>query len=259
MCGDSTSLEDVGLLMDKDRADLVFTDPPYMVDYQSPAGMTFKSKKFEDEGKIKNDNLNDEEALQFYIDVLKCLYAYSKDTAALYWWLAMRNWHINQKAMLETDWYPSQTIIWVKESMVFAAGQDFHRMYEPCIFGWKKGKVHYKNKRVVNFKDVFTLAKGELQDIVDVWMESRDKTSEYVHPTQKPIGLCLRALRKHTRQNDVVLDLFGGSGSTLIACEGFGRSARLMELDPKFCDAIRKRYAKLIGEEDSWQEATPKQ
>lgn len=248
MCGDSTSLDDVGLLMGEDRADLVFTDPPYMVDYHS-----------DDTGSIKNDNLDDEDAGEFYVDVLKCLYTYSKDTAALYWWLAMKNWHINQKAMVDTGWYPSQTIIWVKESMVFAQGQDFHRMYEPCIFGWKKGKVHYKNKRVCNYKDAFTLDKAGLQDILDVWFESRDKTTEYVHPTQKPIGLCLRALRKHTAQNAVVLDLFGGSGSTLIACDGFGRTARLMELDPKFCDAIRKRYAKLIGEEDSWQEATPVQ
>ena len=128
--------------------------------------------------------------------------------------------------------------------MVFARGQDYHRMYEPCMMGWKQKNKHYKNTKINDFKDVFNLEYEDFSELPDVWYEKRDKTNEYVHPTQKPVRLAERALKKNSEEDDFVVDLFGGSGSTLIACDQLKRRAYLMELDPKYCDVIRKRYAK---------------
>lgn len=246
MCGDSTSEEDVGKLMNGELADLIFTDPPYMVDYKSPGGLTYNSTKFGGSGgKIFNDNLNEEQALQFYIAVLKNLDKFSKDYTPIYWWFANKNNLINRLAFEETGWFMSQIIIWLKNSMIFSRGQDYHRCYEPCMFGWKKGRKHYTAKEISNFKDVFgSMDIDEFQHYIDIWYQRRDNTAEYVHPTQKPVKLAERALRKNSRQNGIVLDLFGGSGSTLIACQQMDRRAYLMELDPKYMDVIIRRWEK---------------
>ena len=250
MCGDSTSKEDVAKLMGGVKADLIFTDPPYMVDYHSQRGVGYESKKFGGKGeKIFNDNLNDEKALQFFIDVLNNLYEFSEDNAPLYWWYANKNALINYLAWEETGWNLSQVVIWLKNSMVFSRGQDFHRCFEPCMFGWKKKKSHFRNTEVANLKDTWMqMDYDTFQDQLDVWFQKRDSTADYVHPTQKPTQLCDRALRKSSEVGSVVLDLFGGSGSTLIACHQMNRKARIMELDPKFVDTILKRWSDLTGD-----------
>lgn len=250
MCGDSTREADVAALMSDELADLVFTDPPYMVDYKSPGGLTYSSTKFGGSGgKIFNDNLSDQDALQFYIDVLKNLHKFSKDYTPIYWWFANKNNLINRLAFEDTGWYMSQIIIWLKNSMIFSRGQDYHRCYEPCMFGWKKGKKHYTAKEIANYKDVFGgMDFDEFQHYLDVWFQKRDNTTEYLHPTQKPIKLAERALHKSSKPDDIVVDLFGGSGSTLIACEQMKRKARLMELDPKYVDVIILRWERLTGQ-----------
>ncbi len=249
MCGDSTSEADLKTLMGEELADLVFTDPPYMVDYKSPSGMSYNSTRFGGSGgKIFNDNLNEQDALQFYIDVLKNLNKFSKDYTPIYWWFANKNNLINRLAFDETGWFMSQVIIWLKNSMVFSRGQDFHRCYEPCMFGWKKGKKHYTAREIANYKDTFgAMDIDEFQHYIDVWYQRRDNTAEYVHPTQKPVKLAERALKKNSKQDSIVLDLFGGSGSTLIACQQMDRKAYLMELDPKYVDVIIKRWEKFTG------------
>lgn len=126
--------------------------------------------------------------------------------------------------------------------MVFAAGQDYHRQYEPCLFGWKEGKTHFRNKMYAKFKDVFNLDFTDFVEMFDIWYQKRDVTQDYVHPTQKPIRLCERALRKHSEIGDVVVDLFSGSASTLMGCEQGRRLARVMELDPKYVHAGIKRF-----------------
>lgn len=141
----------------------------------------------------------------------------------------------------------SQIIIWLKNSMVFSRGQDYHRCYEPCMVGWKKKKAHFKNKEITNLKDVFSLDKENFAELADVWYEHRDLTTAYVHPTQKPIRLAQRALRKSSQRGGLIVDAFGGSGSTLIGCEQFNRHAYLMEMDPKYCDVICKRYEQFSG------------
>lgn len=259
MCGDSTNEFDVATLMGEDRAQLIFTDPPYMVDYHSSG----PAEKYQGtKGEIFNDNLEDKEAFRFYVDVLTNLDKFSTDNCPIYWWFASAKYPINSAAFETTKWHLSQQLIWVKESMVFSFGVDFHRCYEPCLFGWKSGKKHFRARDINDLKDVFTLSHDDYREYIgsneelfqrlaaslDVWYENRDNTSEYLHPTQKPVRLAERALRKHSLKGFIVLDLFGGSGSTLIACEQVKRKARVMELDPKYCDIIVMRYVKYCRE-----------
>lgn len=247
LCGDSTSSEDVAKLMNNEKAQLIFTDPPYNVDYKSASGNSYDSTKYGGTGgQIFNDNKTDEDATEFYTAVLKNLYEYSTDNCPIYWWYASRNYHLNHEAFIRNNWHISQNVIWIKENMVFGQGQDFHRCYEPVLFGWKKGNKHFVARGINNLKDVFTLNNEDyrdgFQELLDVWYEKRDNTNTYVHPTQKPIRLAERALKKHSLRKFIVLDLFGGSGSTLLGCEQSNRCARLMELDPKYNDVIVKRY-----------------
>lgn len=246
LCGDCTDWQNIKFLMNGEKARLIFTDPPYSVNYKSSAGNSYGEGKYGD-GKIFNDDKTEEEALEFYKKILTNLYDFSTDDATLYWWFANKmNW-INRLAWINTGWNMAQIIIWLKEQMIFSMGQDYHRCYEPCMFGWKKGNKHYSNKRLANYTDCLFLGKEEFKDLYDVWYENRDKTNEYVHPTQKPVKLAHRALRKNSIENDIVIDLFGGSGSTLIACEQMNRVCRLTELDPKYVDVIIQRYCNFTG------------
>ncbi len=248
MCGDATKPEDVALLMNGKLSRLIFTDPPYNVDYKSPGGLDYASKKFGGTGgRIFNDNLSDADCLKFYSKVLVNLYQFSTDECSIYWWFANKNEWLNRLAFFKSGWHKSQTLIWLKNSMIFSQGQDYHRIYEPCMFGWKKGKAHYRTKKIANLKDVFNLDFDEFNDLPDVWYQKRDVTSEYVHPTQKPVRLAERALRKNSEQGDIVVDMFGGSGSTLMACEQMNRVAYVMELDPKYADVIIKRWEQFTG------------
>jgi len=114
--------------------------------------------------------------------------------------------------------------------------------------GWKKKKSHFSNRKIGTFQDCFNLDYKQFSDLPDVWYEHRDRTTEYLHPTQKPVRLAERALRKNSLEGDIVADMFGGSGSTLIACEQSNRKAYIMELDPKYCDVIIKRWENFTGE-----------
>lgn len=236
LCGDSTKQEDFARLMDGRKARLVFTDPPYSVNYQSDAS-----------GNIKNDNLSQEDALDFYIKVLKNLHDFSEKDVTLYWWMANKlNW-LNRQAWQMSAWQMSQIVIWLKETMVFSRGQDYHRCYEPCMVGWKVGYSHFRNKKISTFKDIWMLDESDFSQMPDVWYQNRDKTSEYVHPNQKPVRLAERAIKKNSEPGDIVLDAFGGSGSTLMACEQMDRACYSIELDPKFCDVIVDRWEKFTG------------
>lgn len=242
-CIDSTKKEDVEKLMGGGKARLVFTDPPYMVNYHAPAGLDYKSTKYGDSGgAIKGDDLSGDDAKDFFVNVLKNLYEVSTDDACIYWWFANKNNELNRIAFRDSKWKMSQIIIWIKNSMVFSAGQDYHRQYEPCMFGWKEGKKHFKNKRYNNFKDVFNLDFTDFVEMFDVWYQRRDSTQDYIHPTQKPVRLAERALRKHSEDGDIVVDLFSGSASTLIACEQASRRCFTSDINPRYVDAGIKRF-----------------
>lgn len=250
LCGDSTIKADVEKLMEVDKAQLIFTDAPYNVDYESAAGRSYSSTDFGGNGnKIFNDDKSEGECLEFYTAVLKNAFNFSTDDASIYWWFASKNQHINREALMNAGWYISQMLIWVKEHFVFARSQDYHRMYEPCLLAWKKGRKHYTNRSLSTLTDLFSLDRIDFQEQFDIWYEKRDITNNYVHPTQKPVRLAERAMRKNSRAGDIVLDLFGGSGSTLIAAHQLQRRCNLIELDPKFCDVIVQRYVNFTGNE----------
>lgn len=269
MCGSATERADVDKLMNGKKARLVFTDPPYMVNYKSAGIFLNKKKKnvnsynsgkykHHNDGSIFNDNLNAKDALKFYQDTSANLYESTTDDACLYWWYASRNQRINEEALKASGWHISQIIIWVKNAVVIGIGQLFNRAYEPCMVGWKKGNTSYKNKLVVNMKDVWNLSTSDFAELADIWYEHRDNTLNYEHPTQKPTALASRALKRSSQIGDLVIDLFGGSGSTLIACEKNKRICYTMELDPAYCDVIRRRYWRLTnGSDDGWEKGTP--
>lgn len=250
ICGDSTKAETYARLLGDEKARLIFTDPPYSIDYVSGGGFSYNSEKFGGTGgRIFNDDKTPQEALVFYKEILTQLHAFSTDDCNIYWWYASRLTDINMEAMRETGWHFSQNIIWLKNSLIFSPGQLYHRIFEPCIVGWKQGKVHYQNLTFSAYTQLWTVdGLKTFSEHLDVIYQKRDNTNQYVHPTQKPVQLAERALKRSSELNDIVLDAFGGSGSTLIACEQLGRRARLIELDPKYVDVIVSRYVKYTGD-----------
>lgn len=222
MCGDSTMINAVEKLMGGTRANLVVTDPPYNVDYVG---------KTKDALKIKNDNMDDNTFLQFLRDSLTNAYTVSEDGAPVYIFHADSEGLSFRQAMKEAGYKLAQCCIWVKQSMVMGR-QDYQWQHEPILYGWKEGAAHkwHSDRKQTT-----------------VWNFSRPSRSEY-HPTMKPIDLVSYPIKNSSLSNCVVLDLFGGSGSTLIACEQLNRICYMMELDDKYCDVIIKRWEQLTGQ-----------
>ena len=228
MCGDSTSIDAVEKLMDGQLADLVFTDPPYNVAYE---GRGEKNKL----GPIKNDNMSDENFEEFCRDFFACYFAAMKPLACIY--VCHPDSQTGPKLAFEKTFAEhfkkSSTIIWVKQSAGMG-WQDYRAQHEPILYGWKEGSG----------KHFFCGDRSK----TTIWKIGRDAQASYVHPTQKPVALPEEAILNSTKGQDIVLDLFGGSGSTLIAAEKTARIARLMELDPKYCDVIVKRWEDFTGQ-----------
>jgi DNA modification methylase len=221
MCGDSTSIDAVDKLMDGQKADMVFTDPPYGVNYDGGHATDKRRTKLE----------NDDKTLM-YAGSLPIAYMASKDGAALYLWFADRFAKEVLTALDNCNFQVRTWIIWNKNLAQFGAiGAQYKSKHEPCIYAFKKGKAPFWN--------------GPNNEVT-VWDVKRHSKNEF-HPTQKPVDLPVRALENSSKGGDIILDLFGGSGSTLIACEKQNRHARLMELDPKYCDVIVKRWEEFTG------------
>lgn len=226
MCGDSTSIDAVDKLMPNEYADLVFTDPPYNVAYSGRGDNNL--------GKIKNDDMSDEQFEDFCRGFFGCYFAKMKPLACIY--VCHPDSQSAPKLAFEKtfaeQFKKSSTLIWVKQSAGMG-WQDYRAQHEPILYGWKEGagKHFYCGDRAKT----------------TIWKIGRDAQSKYVHPTQKPVALPEEAINNSSKGKDIVLDLFGGSGSTMIACEKTGRHARLMELDPKYCDVIVKRWEEFTG------------
>src|SRR3990167_2437409 len=249
LCGNSEEVETYQKLLGEEKARLIFTDPPYSVDYVSAGGLTYKSEKFGGTGgRIFNDDKTPAEALEFYKKCLINLSQFSTDDCTLYWWFASRITDINMQAWRETGWHFSQIAIWLKNSLIYSPGQLYHRIYEPCMVGWKEGQTHFRNISFPTYSELWTLDAKKFVDYLDIWYQKRDVTNKYIHPTQKPVQLAERALKRSSEKGDLVLDAFGGSGSTLIACEQLERKCRMIELDPKYVDAIVKRWFDYKGD-----------
>ena len=217
MCGDSTSIDAVEKLMDGQQANMLHTDPPYGVDYEG----------------VPNDHLKDAQLEKFLVDALTNAHAVLHPGSNVYVWHADITAFEFISAFRLSGFKQARpsTIQWVKPSLTMSQG-DYHSQNEPCLFGWKEGsgRVRVKDRKQTT-----------------IW--HCDRTTEAkVHPTMKPVELCQRAIENSSVANCIVLDLFGGSGSTLIACEKTNRHARLMELDPKYCDVIIKRWQDFTGQ-----------
>jgi DNA modification methylase len=218
MCGDSTSIDAVEKLMDGQQANMLHTDPPYGVDYEG----------------VPNDHLKDAQLEKFLVDALTSAHAVLHPGSNVYVWHADITAFEFISAFRLSGFKQARpsTIQWVKPSLTMSQG-DYHSQNEPCLFGWKEGsgRVRVKDRKQTT-----------------IWHCDRTKEAK-VHPTMKPVELCQRAIENSSVANCIVLDLFGGSGSTLIACEKTNRHARLMELDAKYCDVIIKRWQEFTGKE----------
>ena len=222
MCGDSTSEENVKALLGGAKADLLLTDPPYGVDY------TGKTK---DALKIQNDAKTDEEMIEFLSSAFRSADAVMKPGAVFYIWYAGSKERAFHSACQLTGWEVRQILIWAKNTMVMGR-QDYHWKHEPCIYGWKGGAGHL-------------WASDRKQTTI---LEFDRPTANKEHPTMKPIALFDYQIQNNTKGGDIVLDLFGGSGTTIMACEQNGRNACVMEYDPKYIDVIIKRWENFTGE-----------
>ena len=237
MCGDSTSAEDVARLMGGEKADMVFTDPPYNV----AIGDKNKAlQSFQKAGRIteniENDffKTDDECAEKLWLPAFKNLYENAKDECAIYVTMPQGGTHMMMMMMMMRDsgWQVKHELIWVKNSPTFSMGRlNYDYQHEPILYGWKKSHKW--------------VGKGKFNK--SIWEIDKPRKCD-LHPTMKPIELIENALLNSSNRNDLILDLFGGSGSTLIACEKNGRRARLCELDPHYVDVIRKRYTKWAKE-----------
>jgi site-specific DNA-methyltransferase (adenine-specific) len=213
LCGDSTDSDQVAKLMNGQKAELVFTDPPYGVDYQGGA-LTKRTKLDNDQ---KNTNI--------YQEVIPNLYLFTIDKAAMYIWHAA-GYADMASHLWDNDIQIRSQIIWNKNMAQFGAlSAQYKQKHEPCFYCYKKGQSPYWY--------------GPTNEVT-VWDVKRESKNEY-HPTQKPIELPERAINNSSKVNDLVLDLFGGSGSTMVAAQQLNRKARLMELDPKYCQVIVDR------------------
>jgi len=221
MCGDSTSIDAVDKLMNGQKADQLVTDPPYNIAYEGG------SKKRE---QIKNDEMESADFRQFLRDAFTAADTVMKSGAVFYIWHADTEGYNFRGACLDAGWQVRQTLIWNKDNSAFGR-QDYHWKHEPCLYGWKSGAGHL-------------WASDRKQTTI---IECKRPSKSELHPTMKPVELMQYQIENNTKGQDVVLDLFGGSGSTMIACEKTGRINCSMELDPKYCDVIIKRWQDFTG------------
>jgi DNA modification methylase len=242
--GDSTQASTYQQLLEGERVDLVITDPPYNVDYH---GGTDK------EMTISNDNMSDADFGEFLKKSYDRMIEVSKEGAPIYVFHADSSGHIFRNEFVESGWLLKQVLIWVKNSFVMGR-QDYHWQHEPILYGWKPGAGHKwygdRNKATVidDQQDISQMNKNELlellrfeSDFATVLRENKPKKNG-IHPTMKPIILVAKLMSNSSLNGDIVLDPFAGSGSTMIAAEQLGRSARLIELDPEYADAILARW-----------------
>lgn len=222
MCGDSTKADDILKLVGKEEAiDLYLTDPPYNVSYEG---------KTKDALTIQNDSMSDLQFSGFLSSAFKAADPVLKKGGAYYIWHADTEGYNFRHAVMEAGWMLKQCLIWVKNAPVIGR-QDYQWKHEPCLYGWKPGDSHKwyhdrKQTTVLEFNK--PLRNGE-------------------HPTMKPVGLFAYLIQNSTKRGDSVLDSFGGSGASIVACEQLGRKCYMMELDPHYCDVIINRWETLTG------------
>jgi DNA modification methylase len=235
LCGDATQLADVEKVLAGGLADMVFCDPPYNVNY----GATMKDKLRGNKRKIANDDLGQDFA-QFLRDACVTILAVTK--GAIYVCMSSSEIHTLQRVFREAGGHWSTFVIWAKNTFTMGRS-DYQRQYEPILYGWKEGTDHFW---------------CGARDQGDVWFVKKPVVND-LHPTMKPVELVERAIRNSSKGRDTVLDPFGGSGTTIIACEKAGRQARVIELEPKYCDVIVARWQEFTGKQARLEQSQPEQ
>lgn len=227
MCGDSTVKENVDKLMNNNKADMVFTDPPYLMNFEGNVHAD-GSKSFNAvHGKIKNDNMSREEGDQFISKIFEMIKEYNKGAYYVCFYRLGLDYIFRALDKLNNRY--KALIIWNKGNHTLS-NSDYMSKYEPIVYGWFSSHLFYGDRK--NF---------------DIWDIERTKKND-LHPTMKPVDLVVEAIKNSSKIEDLVLDLFGGSGTTLVAAEQTKRTCYMMELDPKYCDVIIKRWENLTGE-----------
>lgn len=265
MCGDSTKEEDVAKLMMGELADLAVTDPPYNVNIGQGGGsvcsMRIQNHRT-DGATIKNDNMDDSEFIVFLIKAFKNMHEYLKNGGAFYVWHGQTKSDIFIQTLRKNQLEIREMLIWNKDRLVMGR-QDYQWKHEGCVYGWKDGASHYfidDRKQTTVFEDkkpdIKKMKKEELIKLLEeiysdkqsttIINEERPGVSEE-HPTMKPVKLIARQVKNSSRINEKVLDLFGGSGTTLITCEQLGRKNYTMEYDPHYVDVIIQRWENFTG------------
>lgn len=250
MCGDSTSLEDVKKLLGGAKIDMLLTDPPYNANISNSKGMM-----------IANDNMGKDEFTAFLNSAMSNAVYALKPGGAFYVWYSHSEEIAFRSAMEAAGGAIKQTLIWNKNAFTFGRS-DYKWKHEPCLYGWKEGAAHWFRDEfnhptvIEDAVDVDKMKKDEMRDMLKQMLASPAPTDVIdvdkpmrcdLHPTMKPLELCGQLIHNSTRSGQNVLDLFGGSGSTMMACEQLGRKNYTMEYDPHYCDVILARWEKMTG------------
>lgn len=263
ICGDSTDPEVLQILMGDQKADLLLTDPPYNVDYSSKnEALNAADKGNRVQKDIAGDRQTAADFQEFLYKAFSNADKYLKPGGAFYIWHAGTEGLNFKIAVQRVGWDLKQILVWVKNNIVLGR-QDYQWKHEPCLYGWKPGASHYfvARRDLITITedealDLNAMTKQELKDLLtkvlslpttDIHEDKPLRSAE--HPTMKPLKLMGRQIKNSTRPTEVVLDLFGGSGSTMMAAEQLGRACYMVELDPCYIDVIVKRYEELTGEE----------
>ena len=234
LCGDSTVLDNVTLLMGQEKVHLVNMDPPYNIGYlggNRPNPKKARPKRSRDWDRIYSDNLTQENYEELLKKTFTNMDKFLIPGCSFYIWNGHYQFAPMHRLLTELNYHIGCVITWAKPNFAISYG-DYHQQTEFCLYGWKSDEKHRWFGGV-----------GESS----LWEVRRDPTSQYLHPTQKPCELAARAIRNSSQRGEIVLDMFLGSGSTLIACEMLNRSCFGIELDPRYCDVIVKRYIDFVG------------
>ena len=233
ICGDSTDPDVIDKLIDGEKADIAFTDPPYNVGYSDKNKFLNEADKGNHiQEDIENDSFSDDEEAKdnLWIPAFKIMREYAKEDCSIYVTMPQGGTHMMMMMSVhEAGWKVKHELIWAKNNHVLGR-TDYYYKHEPILFGWNEKHKFY--------------GKGSFDK--SIWEIPKPQKSD-LHPTMKPIELIANALQNSSKVGDIVLDVFGGSGSTLIACEQLGRICYMCELDPKYCDVIIQRWENLTG------------
>lgn len=253
MCGDSTKEEDVKKLMGDELADVVYCDPPYNIGLDYNKGVENRKSTYGGQFTGKKDSKKDSEYASFVDVTLDNALAVSNPNTHVFYWCDEKYIWLMQELFKAHKVRNERVCMWIKNNSFPRPQTAFNKVYEPCVYG-TRGKPHL-NKNLNNLNEILNkeVSSGnqlheEVWEMINIWLDKRDPTQEYEHPTQKPVTLAEKPLKRCSAPGQIILDLFGGSGSTLIACEQIKRKARLMELDPIFVDVIVNRWEEFTNQ-----------